>query len=198
LGRRSCLATLPRSAQDRAAAGSAGQCPHRHAAVRAHALYKALFGQVEDLIRDKHLLIVPSGPLTQLPFQVLVTAAPAVSNHRSTQWLARKHALTVLPSVSSLKALRRVAKPSVATKPMIGFGNPLLTGPDARYAALAQAALEKQQCPKAIVAGLSGARGGATVVTQQGGLVDVADIRVQSPLPETADESGDDLLLCHG
>ena len=42
-------------------------------AARAHALYKALFGQVEDLIRDKHLLIVPSGPLTQLPFQVLVT-----------------------------------------------------------------------------------------------------------------------------
>jgi hypothetical protein len=41
---------------------------------RAHALYQALFGQVEDLIRGKHLLIVPSGPLTQLPFQVLVTA----------------------------------------------------------------------------------------------------------------------------
>jgi len=44
---------------------------------RAHALYRALFGQVEDLIADKHLLIVPSGPLTQLPFQVLVTAAPS-------------------------------------------------------------------------------------------------------------------------
>ena len=24
----------------------------------------ALFGQIEDLIKDKHLLIVPSGPLT--------------------------------------------------------------------------------------------------------------------------------------
>jgi hypothetical protein len=42
--------------------------------VRAHALYTALFGQIEDLITDKELLIVPSGPLTQLPFQVLVTA----------------------------------------------------------------------------------------------------------------------------
>ncbi len=31
---------------------------------------------MEDLIRDKHLLIVPSGPLTQLPFQVLVTEKP--------------------------------------------------------------------------------------------------------------------------
>ena len=29
-----------------------------------------------DLIKDKHLLIVPSGPLTQLPFHVLVTEKP--------------------------------------------------------------------------------------------------------------------------
>ena len=43
---------------------------------RAHALYKALFGQIEDLINDKRLLIVPSGPLTQLPFQVMVTDEP--------------------------------------------------------------------------------------------------------------------------
>jgi len=43
--------------------------PFDHA--RAHALYKALFGEVEDLIKGKHLLLVPSGALTQLPFQVL-------------------------------------------------------------------------------------------------------------------------------
>lgn len=42
---------------------------------RARALYEALLGPVEDLIKGKHLLIVPSGPLTQLPFQVLVTEA---------------------------------------------------------------------------------------------------------------------------
>jgi hypothetical protein len=42
----------------------------------AYELYKRLFGQIEDLIKDKRLLIVPSGPLTQLPFQVLVTESP--------------------------------------------------------------------------------------------------------------------------
>jgi tetratricopeptide repeat protein len=42
----------------------------------AHQLYKALFGQIEDMIKGKQLLIVPSGPLTQLPFQVLVTGKP--------------------------------------------------------------------------------------------------------------------------
>ena len=69
---------LPRSRQgaSRSATGSATSAPRPlpFDVARAHALYKALFGQVEDLISDKHLLIVPSGPLTQLPFQVLVTA----------------------------------------------------------------------------------------------------------------------------
>jgi tetratricopeptide (TPR) repeat protein len=39
--------------------------PLRFDNARAHALYTALFGQVQDLIKGKHLLIVPSGPLTQ-------------------------------------------------------------------------------------------------------------------------------------
>ena len=43
---------------------------------RSYGLYTALFGQVGDVIKDKHLLIVPSGALTSLPFQVLVTAVP--------------------------------------------------------------------------------------------------------------------------
>ena len=100
--------------------------PFDHA--RAYRLYQALFGQAEDLIKGKQLLIVPSGALTQLPFQVLVTAPPASGDQRSVAWLVRDHALTVLPAVSSLKALRRVARPSAASKPMIGFGNPLLDG----------------------------------------------------------------------
>jgi CHAT domain len=105
---------------------------------RAHALYKALFGQVEDVIKDKQLLIVPSGTLTQLPFQVLITEKPdtAASGDdafRRAAWLVRTHALTVLPSVSSLKALRQLAKDSHADRAMIGFGNPLLDGPDARF-----------------------------------------------------------------
>jgi hypothetical protein len=67
------------------------------------------------VIKDKRLLIVPSGALTQLPFQVLITAKPdaAASGDdalRRAAWLVRKHALTVLPSVSSLKALRQLAK----------------------------------------------------------------------------------------
>ena len=159
---------------------------------RAHALYQALLGPVEDLIRDKHLLIVPSGSLTQLPFQVLITTPDTGPGYRSAAWLLRKHALTILPSVSSLKALRRDAKASRAGKPYLGVGNPLLEGADGRYARLAKQAREKKACPPTAQhkaqAGRLSARGGIRQVTMSGGLADLAHVRAQTPLPETADE----------
>ena len=163
---------------------------------RAHRLYRALFGQIADLIAGKHLLVVPSGPLTQLPFHVLVSEAsnPALTGVQAmpeAKWLVRSHALTVLPAVSSLKALRRDAQGSRAAKPYLGIGNPLLDGPDGRYANLAKQAREKQACartglPK--VASFANARAGVGQIIKRGGLVDLAHIRVQTPLPETADE----------
>jgi CHAT domain-containing protein len=157
---------------------------------RAHALYTALFSQFEDLIHDRHLLIVPSGPLSQLPFQVLVTATPAGGGYKSAAWLARQHAITVLPAVSSLKALRRVAKPSAATKAMIGFGNPLLDGPNTYYEELKQAALKRQSCGGLgkVPLAVNRDRGGAKLFAQRGGIANVADLRMASPLPETAEE----------
>ncbi len=106
-------------------------------------------------------------------------------------WLIRDHALTVLPAVSSLKALRRVARPSAASKPMIGFGNPLLDGPDGRYAALAKRARGNQACtaPAALqLAQASGLPSGIAQIETRGGFADVAFLRKAPPLPETADE----------
>jgi len=157
---------------------------------RAHRLYQALFGQVEDLIKGKHLLIVPSGPLTQLPFQVLVTAPPAVGDDKPPAWLIRDHAVTVLPAASSLKALRRPARPSLAVRPMIGFGNPLLDGPDGSYAELARRARDNKTCAALApvqAASVAEARGVAQIQTRDG-LADVSVLRAQVPLPETAGE----------
>jgi CHAT domain-containing protein len=56
----------------------------------AHEFYVALLGPVEALIKDKpELLIVPSGPLTSLPFHLLVTDKPAIAVPRMqiTIWL---------------------------------------------------------------------------------------------------------------
>jgi CHAT domain-containing protein/tetratricopeptide (TPR) repeat protein len=172
--------------QDDAEAGK--PLPFDHG--RAHKLYTALFGEAGDMIRGKHLLVVPSGPLTQLPLQVLVTEPPADTDNKSIAWLVRGHALTVLPAVTSLRALRRIAKPSTATKSMIGFGDPLLDGPDARYAKLAKLARDNQRCSedRALVTSRVDVRGIVAPVAMRGGLADVADIKAAPPLPETADE----------
>jgi len=117
---------------------------------RAHALYTALFGQIADLVKDKHLLIVPSGPLTQLPFQVLVAMPPAsslagVAAFRKAAWLGRRNAISVLPAVSSLKALRTLAKESHATNAYIGFGNPLLEGNPADASAIERSKFARER-----------------------------------------------------
>jgi hypothetical protein len=78
---------------------------------------------------------VPSGPLTALPFHLLVMDKPAIAvprmpindmaAYRDAAWVVKRHAVTVLPSVASLKALRVFARKGQGTKPMIGFGDPV-------------------------------------------------------------------------
>jgi CHAT domain-containing protein len=84
-----------------------------------------------------------------------------------------------------------VSRPSAAAKPMIGFGNPLLDGPDPRYTQLAQLSRDKQRCPAAAwehTAGLFGGNSGVALAEMRSARIDVAEIRQQVPLPETADE----------
>jgi CHAT domain-containing protein/tetratricopeptide (TPR) repeat protein len=106
---------------------------------RAHELYATLLGPVEGLIKDKaRLIVVPTGALTALPFHLLVTQKPAAgapqlgdqittgtfAAYREAAWLLKRHAVTVLPSIGGLKALR-VSPHQQAAKPMIGFGDPV-------------------------------------------------------------------------
>ena len=101
---------------------------------RSYELYEKLLKPVEETWKDaSDLLIVTSGPLSQLPFYVLVTAPMKIdtekgelfSHYRNTPWLVRKASITLLPSVSSLVTLRTqsVAKP--ARKAFLGFGDPI-------------------------------------------------------------------------
>jgi CHAT domain-containing protein/tetratricopeptide (TPR) repeat protein len=107
-------------------------------------LYSAIIGPVESVIAKKpRLLVVPTGALTSLPFHVLITGKPDPAaapddRYRQAAWLLNDKAITVLPSVASLRALRTFAKASRATKPFIGFGDPKLRrsgGADKRGAA---------------------------------------------------------------
>ncbi|MCG2628656.1 tetratricopeptide repeat protein [Bradyrhizobium sp. WYCCWR 13023] len=91
--------------------------------------YNALFGPIgADIAGKPKLLIVPAGALTSLPFHVLVTKKPdgaSADRYRRAAWLLNDHAITVLPSVPSLRALRSFARDSRAQKPFIGFGDPV-------------------------------------------------------------------------
>jgi CHAT domain-containing protein len=97
----------------------------------AHELYAVLLRPIEHVIREKrNLAVVPSGSLTALPFHLLVTDKPpravpeALSGYRDAAFLLKRHTVSVLPSVASLKALRMPGGKS-GPKPMVGFGDPI-------------------------------------------------------------------------
>jgi CHAT domain len=84
----------------------------------ANELYVSLIRPVEDLVKDAHhVLVVTTGPLTALPFHLLVSEKPAaaipqlkdIGSYRDAAWLIKRHAVSVLPALASFKALRRIA-----------------------------------------------------------------------------------------
>jgi CHAT domain-containing protein/Tfp pilus assembly protein PilF len=108
----------------------------------AHQLYlKVLAPAVPLLTGVHHLYLVPDAALEGLPFSALLTAPPSASNldfarYREQPWLVRSYAISVLPDVRSLAALRRATRTSRASQPFVGFGDPAM-GPQAGVGSLA-------------------------------------------------------------
>lgn len=99
----------------------------------AHELYRSILQPVEDGWRDaKSLYIVTDGPLGQLPFMLLPTDAPETNGddellfdrYRAVPWLARSHAVTVLPTAASLVTLRSRPPGATTRRAFVGFGDP--------------------------------------------------------------------------
>jgi CHAT domain-containing protein/tetratricopeptide (TPR) repeat protein len=157
----------------------------------ANELFAALLGPVEILLRDKkQLLVVPSGALTALPFHLLVTEKPVTAlpdkfdGYRDAAWLIKRQAVSVLPSVASLKALRAVARKNQTTKPMIGFGDPVF---DPDYdTSNTRVAAAKPGTTKSAVRSLTNA---PYTEFWQGAGIDRSKLAQALPqLPDTADE----------
>jgi CHAT domain-containing protein len=133
-------------------------------------LYQRLVGSVKKELGGAHyLLIVPDGPLESLPFEVMVTEAPKQEPqrpeaHRDIAWLARDYAISVLPSVSSLRGLRQFETPARGSLAFLGVGDPALAG-------------------KA-----GAARGVRLAGLFRGAVANVDEVRNLPRLPETADE----------
>lgn len=159
----------------------------------AYELYKTLLGPVEDLIADKkHLLIIPSGPLTALPLHVLVSQKPkrglqGYEKYRQAQWLMKRHAMTTLPSVSSLKALRDGAKNKARAKlPLIGFADPVFS--QAQPASLLMTSTDQQTTKRGTPVAVATLKNKGFTSFFRGGIANLSALSQLSSLPETRTE----------
>lgn len=117
----------------------------------AHDLFRHLLEPVKSgWASAQSLLLVPHGPLAQLPFALLPTKpsplGPAsgvlFSNYRTVPWLVRTHAVTMLPSVTSLITLRALPAGDPNRRPFVGFGDPYFSPRQAQRAVAEEAASE--------------------------------------------------------
>jgi CHAT domain-containing protein len=137
---------------------------------RAAQVYDFLLWPLEPVFgAARHVFVVPDGPLTGLPFGLLVTtypegddADPAVL--RETDWMIRRHALTTLPAVESLRVVRAMPPPAAGRVAFAGFGDPVLGGR------------------------LDAAAVGRGAGLMRAGLADAEQLRALAPLPQTARE----------
>jgi hypothetical protein len=60
-----------------------------------------------------------------------------IGSYRDAAWLIKRQAVSVLPALASLKALRQVGSRDPGAKPLVGFGDPVFD-PDERAKALAE------------------------------------------------------------
>ena len=160
----------------------------------AHGLYKKLLEPVKAGWENANsLLVVAHGPLGYLPLSVLPTAEAAVApesdllfaGYRDVPWLSRTHAITLLPSVASLKTLRDLPPGDRKRSPFIGFGDPWFSVAQAENAARPNA---KPQKVAALTARGIKTRGLSLRAAPKTTELDSAGLESLPRLPDTADE----------
>ena len=160
---------------------------HRFDAAAAHALYNKLFAPAEALLQGaRHVFVVPDGALTSLPVGVLLTEPPKADRHefedyRNLPWLARRFAISILPSGSALRSLRQYAGQPAFGKAMLGVGDPLLDDHPS-LAAPKKAPVEFQVSQLSTVRGLGSSVPG---LFRGDGLADVEAVKSLPSLTDT-------------
>ncbi len=119
----------------------------------AYKLYSTLLKPVEAGWQNaKSLIVVTNGALGELPLGLLPTAptqvdlkaTPLFAGYRAVPWLARSHAVTMIPSASALITLRHLPPGAPGRDKLIGFGDPYFNEQEA-----AAAEAEAQNRPSA-------------------------------------------------
>jgi CHAT domain-containing protein len=87
-------------------------------------LYDAVVGGVAKALKDAHsVVVVPSGPLLAVPFEVLLSGPADAGHLAQAPWLVRQFTLTHVPAPANFVSLRKIAGGSRATKAWFGFGD---------------------------------------------------------------------------
>jgi CHAT domain-containing protein len=158
----------------------------------ASELYDLLLGGIEDDWKPaKNLIVVTNGALGLLPLSLLPTSPaeiktdddPLFSSYRNVPWLARTHAVTVVPSVSALQTLRKLPAGKTTRQELIAFGDPLFSKEQADDAGAADQPVQ--------VADASATTRGVPLKRRNSPQLDdadKADIGMLPRLPDTADE----------
>jgi len=160
----------------------------------AYDIYSLLLKPVETGWKSaKNLIVVTNGALGLLPLSLLPTAPvqvkqdgePMFTAYRDVAWLARTHAVTMVPSAAALKTLRQIPKGSNQRERLIGFGDPIFSKAQADEAA--QPAKEEKMKIAMAATGTRGMPLQRRASTQLVG-VDSAELALLPRLPDTADE----------
>ena len=156
----------------------------------AYDLFNTLLAPVKAAWeKAESLLIVAHGPLGHLPMSLLPTQSRALaeesgalfSNHRAVPWLVRTHAVTVLPSVASLRTLRSLPPGAKDRKAFAGFGDPFFSTEQAVEKVVAKVATRG--------IGMRGRPVRLRAAPATAGL-DSAQLGLLPRLPDTSDEIG--------
>jgi CHAT domain-containing protein len=159
----------------------------------AYTIYQAFLEPVKEGWQDaKTLLIIPHGVLGYLPFSLLPTKPTKLAadkeilfqNYQEVPWLARNHAVMVMPSASSLKTLRALPPSDPHRLPFVGFGDPYFSEQQAKAATMPK---EEVQTAALENRGDYGIRG-ISIQRLKTDQLNSAELEILPRLPETADE----------
>lgn len=158
-------------------------------------LYSLLLKPVEaGWKQSKGLIVVTNGALGMLPLSLLPVAPatinkdddPLFSSYRAVHWLARTHAVSMVPSSAALRTLRHLPPGKPGRSELIAFGDPVFSAEQEEQAEKAEQS--QQQTPVAdapnTTRGLLLKRRSSPKLEG----VDSAELAMLPRLPDTADE----------
>ena len=160
-------------------------------------LYSLLLQPVEAGWKSANsLIVVTNGALGLLPLSLLPTAPaeinrdddPLFSSYRAVPWLARTHAVAMVPSSAALRTLRALPPGKPGRGELVAFGDPLFSPEQAADAAKASGGTKVADAGTAAAATTT--RGVPLKRRSSPKLegVDSADLAMLPRLPDTADE----------